>query len=57
VALDVFAILFLSKIIEPIYGSKEYLKFTLVANLLAGLSGFTVLFLAYMFGPRLGFIL
>lgn len=57
VALDVFAVLFLSKIIEPIYGSKEYLKFTLLVSLMAGVTAFTSLILAYMFGPRLGFIL
>mmetsp|Transcript_47784 Transcript_47784/g.121922 ORF Transcript_47784/g.121922 Transcript_47784/m.121922 type:complete len:316 (+) Transcript_47784:246-1193(+) len=57
VALDIFAVLFLSKIIEPIYGSKEYLKYTLVVSTMAGVCGFTSLILAYMFGPRLGFIL
>jgi len=57
VALDVFAILFLAKIIEPVYGSKEFLKFSLSVMLMAGFAMFGFLFLAYMFGPRLGFIL
>mmetsp|Transcript_5860 Transcript_5860/g.14258 ORF Transcript_5860/g.14258 Transcript_5860/m.14258 type:complete len:308 (+) Transcript_5860:167-1090(+) len=54
---DVLAALFLAKVVEPIYGSKEFLKFTITVVMLAGATVFASLFVAYMFGPRLGFIL
>ena len=33
VALEMLAVLFFTRLVEPVYGSKEYLKFLLVVDL------------------------
>jgi Eukaryotic integral membrane protein (DUF1751) len=44
---SIFAILLLAKVIEPIWGSKEFLKFIGIVNVGAGMSTFIIVVVAY----------
>ena len=46
---DVLVVLFLGKIIEPIWGSKEFLKFIAVVNASIGFCTFVLMFILYVF--------
>lgn len=43
-------VLLLAKVLEPIWGSKEFLKFILLVNTAVGLSTLSLLYLLYVCG-------
>jgi len=48
--LGVVGVLLLAKVLEPIWGSKEFLKFILLVNTAVGLSTLSLLYLLYVCG-------
>ncbi len=47
VLVEVLGLLLLSRLVEPIYGSKEFLKFLVIVELLASTATFVAVYLAY----------
>ncbi len=45
--MEVICLLLLSRLIEPIYGSKEFLKFLVVVELLTSTATFVGVYIAY----------
>jgi membrane associated rhomboid family serine protease len=48
----IVSLLLLARVIEPVYGSTEFLKFILVAQLAAGTATFVLAYLVFILAPQ-----
>jgi membrane associated rhomboid family serine protease len=51
VVVAVVSLLLLARIIEPVYGSTEFLKFILVVELFSSIATFIVAYIVFMAAP------